>query len=249
MRSGIQITAREMVDDCYVVTARATLPNGRHGRDHRRGRHRRPERRSAGERADEGRDEGQAARDAGHCRAGDARRVRSRDHSRRRVAAASWSTPRPAKSSPAEEAPIPPPGFYYVSGYTFNSPWHEASLVGWAADGSSLRVSTKLEGVGKLLAKADARGLPIKAGDAEITHKANRKGEAYLNKVTFYDAAQPRALSANGSSGRRRTWATPAARPPRGSSRRSRSCCRAASTPGPWKPCAAFRRPCCGRRP
>jgi len=89
---------------------------------------------------------------------------------------------------PAGDAPMPPPGFYYVSGYAFNSPWHEALLVHWGADGSSLKVSTKLEGVGKLLAKADARGLPIKAGDAEITHKANRKGEAYLNKVTFYDA-------------------------------------------------------------
>ena len=88
-----------------------------------------------------------------------------------------------------EEAPMPPPGFYYVSGYEFNDPWHEASLVHWAADGSSLRVSTKLESVGKLLAKADARGLPIKGGQAELTMKANRKGEAYLNKVTFFDAA------------------------------------------------------------
>jgi len=82
----------------------------------------------------------------------------------------------------------PPAGFYYVSGYRFNAPWHEAALVGWAADGSSLTVSTKLPGTGKLLAKAAERGLPIKP---DITPKEKRPGEAYLNQVTFYDAAQP----------------------------------------------------------
>ena len=188
---SIQITAREMVDDCYVVTARATLPNGR---------------------SDETIGAVAIAGLKGEARANGLMKAETK--AKRRVTLAivglgmldesevatipeAVSAPiavvdaETGEEVPAADAPIPPPGFYYVSGYEFNAPWHEASLVGWASDGSSLRVSTKLEGVGKLLAKADARGLPIKAGDAEITHKANRKGEAYLNKVTFYDAAQP----------------------------------------------------------
>jgi hypothetical protein len=82
----------------------------------------------------------------------------------------------------------PPPGFYYVSGYTFNAPWHEAALPGWSADGGSLVVSTKLPATGKMLAKAAELGLAIKP---DITPKKDRKGEAYLNSVQFYDAAQP----------------------------------------------------------
>jgi hypothetical protein len=189
---SVQIVAREVTEDCYVVTARATLPNGRH-------------------------DETIGAVPIAGLR-GEARAnalMKAETKAKRRVTLAIVGLgmldesevagiPDAAPSSPpsvvdaetgeevpAEEAPMPPPGFFYVSGYEFNDPWHEASLVRWAADGGSLRVSTKLPAVGKLLAKADARGLPIKAGDAEITMKANRKGEAYLNKVTFYDAAQP----------------------------------------------------------
>ena len=190
---SVQIVAREVTEDCYVVTARATLPNGRH-------------------------DETIGAVPIAGLR-GEARAnalMKAETKAKRRVTLAivglgmldesevagipdaSPASPAPSvvdaetgEEVAAEEAPIPPPGFYYVSGYVFNSPWHEALLVGWAADGSSLRVSTKLEGVGKLLAKADARGLPIKGGDAEITIKANRKGEGYLNKVVFFDAAQP----------------------------------------------------------
>ena len=190
---SIQFTAREVVEDSYVVTARATLPNGR---------------------SDEAIGAVAIAGLKGEARAN--AMMKAETKAKRRVTLAivglgmldesevatipdvSVSPPTPTvvdaetgEEVAAAEAPIPPPGFYYVSGYEFNDPWHEASLVGWAADGSSLRVSTKLEAVGKLLAKADARGLPIKGGDEEITIKANRKGEGYLNRVMFFDAAQP----------------------------------------------------------
>lgn len=188
---SVQITARETVDDCYVVTARATLPSGRQDE-------------TIGAVATAGL-RGEARANAMMKAETKAKRratlaivgLGMLDESEVATIPAAVSAPTVVDTEtgeerpPLEEAPMPPPGFYYVSGYEFNAPWHEASLVGWAADGSSLRVSTKLEGVGKLLAKADQRGLPIKGGDAELTHKANRKGEAYLNKVTFYDAAEP----------------------------------------------------------
>jgi len=188
---SIQLTAGEWLEDCYLVRARATLPNGR---------------------TDESVGAVAVAGLKGEARANAIMKAETKakrrvtlaivglgmlDESEVATLPAVATGPAPpttvvdtdtGEELPAEDAPIPPPGFYYVSGYTFNSPWHEALLVGWAADGGSLKVSTKLEGVGKLLAKADARGLPIKAGDAEITMKQGRKGEAYLNKVTFYDA-------------------------------------------------------------
>ena len=81
-----------------------------------------------------------------------------------------------------------PPGFHYVDDYHVKGDWHEGTLLRWRADGTSLRVSTKLAGIGKLLEKAFDQRLPIKA---DVTMKQNRKDEAYLNKVQFYDAAQP----------------------------------------------------------
>jgi hypothetical protein len=198
---SVQITARELVDDCYVVSARATLPNGRTDDDSGavavaglKGESRANAMMKAATKA-------KRRVTLSICGLGmlDETEVTDLPGAIVTTAAEVPLPPLPrtvvdaetGEEVAAEEAPMPPPGFYYVSGYEFNDPWHEASLVGWAADGSSLRVSTKLPAVGKLLAKADARGLPIKGGDAEITIKANRKGEGYLNKVTFFDAAQP----------------------------------------------------------
>jgi hypothetical protein len=81
-----------------------------------------------------------------------------------------------------------PAGFHHVRHYTTRGDWHEATILNWTADGRALKVSTKLLGVGKLLAKAAERDLPIKPG---ITMKKDRPDEAYLNSVVFYDAEQP----------------------------------------------------------
>jgi hypothetical protein len=81
-----------------------------------------------------------------------------------------------------------PFGFHHVTGYAQRGEWHEATILKWTADGRGLKVSTKLLGVGKLLAKAAQRNLPIKAG---ITMKQGRPDEAFLNSVMFYDAEQP----------------------------------------------------------
>ena len=192
---SIQFTAREVVEDCYVVTARATLPNGR---------------------SDEAIGAVAIAGLKGEARANALMKAETK--AKRRVTLAivglgmldesevatipdAVSQPTTVVDTttgedvPVEDAPIPPPGFFYVSGYEFNDPWHEASLVRWAADGSSLKVSTRLPAVGKLLAQADARGYPIQADPTPktgtITMKDRRPGEAYLNRVVYFDAAQP----------------------------------------------------------
>jgi hypothetical protein len=79
------------------------------------------------------------------------------------------------------------PGFHYVDDYHVKGEWHEATLLKWRADGTSLRVSTKLAAIGALLGKAAERRLPIKV---DVTMKKNRTDEGYLNRVQFYDAEQ-----------------------------------------------------------
>jgi hypothetical protein len=106
--------------------------------------------------------------------------------------------PRPARPVGVEREPVEeltesdifaaPAGFHHVRNYHVRGDWHEATVLNWTADGRALKVSTKLLGVGKLLAKAAERDLPIKPG---ITMKKDRPDEAYLNSVVFYDAEQP----------------------------------------------------------
>jgi hypothetical protein len=187
---SLDITAREVVEDTYVVTARATV----------------------GDRHDSSIGAVPMAGLKGEARAN--AMMKAETKAKRRVTLAicglgmldetevasleALPTVDPAPAVEAVPAPMgdsemailddPPPGYFYVSGYTFNAPWHEASLPGWASDGSSLFISTKLPATGKLLAMAADRMLPIKP---DVTMKQGRKGEAYLNGVQFYDAAQP----------------------------------------------------------
>lgn len=188
---SITIVGRELLDGIYVVTAHATLPDGR---------------------TDENIGAVSLEGLKGEARANGMMKAETK--AKRRVTLAicglgmldetevasleALPTVDPAPAVEAVPAPMgdsemailddPPPGYFYVSGYTFNAPWHEASLPGWASDGSSLFISTKLPATGKLLAMAADRMLPIKP---DVTMKQGRKGEAYLNGVQFYDAAQP----------------------------------------------------------
>ncbi|HEX8030320.1 MAG TPA: phage recombination protein Bet [Vicinamibacterales bacterium] len=89
----------------------------------------------------------------------------------------------------ADDAPEPPPGYHYVRGYSVsNNGWHEATLLKWDDQGGSFKVSTKREQIGALLAEANREGLPVKA---EVTPKANRVGEGYVNKVSIFKPAAP----------------------------------------------------------
>lgn len=86
-----------------------------------------------------------------------------------------------------EERPAPPKGYFYVANYTYNSPWHEADLLKYDAQGGGLHVSTKLK-CGELLNQAANFHLPAKC---DVTMKKQTKGEAYLNKVTLLKAPEP----------------------------------------------------------
>jgi hypothetical protein len=85
--------------------------------------------------------------------------------------------------SGAELAPAPD-GYHYITGYQFNSPWHEATALRWDAKGGSLKVSTKLK-IGELLATASNMSVPAKL---DVTMKRQSVGEAYLNKIALWVA-------------------------------------------------------------
>jgi hypothetical protein len=79
------------------------------------------------------------------------------------------------------DAQEPPPGFYYVSGYSFHDPWHEANLLGYDSQGGALKVSTRTKTGEKLKAAQDAN-VPIAV---EVTMKRGSVGQAYVNKITL----------------------------------------------------------------
>ena len=101
--------------------------------------------------------------------------------------------PEPRRAAPTQEEPqmvtdastrkSAPVGFHHVEGYRVNSEWHEARLLRWDDQGGSLKVSTKREQIGVVLAEAHRDGVPVKV---DITAKKGSVGEAYLNKVTLW---------------------------------------------------------------
>ncbi len=84
-----------------------------------------------------------------------------------------------------EELPPAPAGYFYVSGYTFKNGWHEADLLRWDDQCGSLHVSTKLK-IGEVLSQAANFNVPVAV---DVTMKKQTKGEAYVNKVTIWKAA------------------------------------------------------------
>jgi hypothetical protein len=87
-------------------------------------------------------------------------------------------------ASTRKSAPV---GFHYVEGYKVNGEWHEARLLRWDDQGGSLKVSTKREQIGAVLADAYRAGVPVKA---DIMAKKGSVGEAYLNRVTLWKPVQ-----------------------------------------------------------
>lgn len=92
-----------------------------------------------------------------------------------------------------EVLPQRPLGYHYLTGYSINGQWHEATLLEWDAQGGSLKISTKYQNVGNQMLKASNDGIPVKA---DVTMKKNGKGEAYVNKLELYKAAAPVASEA-----------------------------------------------------
>lgn len=84
---------------------------------------------------------------------------------------------------PVSQAPDPPAGYHYLSGYTITGDWHEAYLLKWDAQGGSLKIATKYQHVAKMMAKAANEGIPVKA---DVTVKRTTKGEAYVNKLELW---------------------------------------------------------------
>jgi hypothetical protein len=179
---SVQITAREVMEDCYVVTARATLPSGRQ-------------------------DENIGAVPIGGLK-GEARAnamMKAETKAKRRVTLAICGlgmldetevetiAPPPAPATvvdvstgedvPLAAKPAAPAGYHYLAGYTIRNGWHEASLLQWDAQGGALKISTKLPHVGQLVEKAAREGVPVKA---DVTMKKNTVGEAYVNKLLLW---------------------------------------------------------------
>jgi len=194
---SVQIMARELVEDTYVVTARAKLPDGRE-------------------------DESVGAVPLGGLK-GEARAnalMKAETKAKRRVtlsicglgmldesevgtipgAVAPPATPAPVARMPAapreqkpreepqtvvdeatgEERPVPAPGFHYIANYRRRGDWHEFDLLNAAADGSALHVSTKKK-LGFRVADAARGGLPIRVTTSP--KPSGGPGEVYLESV------------------------------------------------------------------
>lgn len=82
--------------------------------------------------------------------------------------------------------PACPAGYHYLTGYSVNGQWHEATLLNWDAQGGSLKISTKYQNVSQVMDKASNENIPVKA---DVTVKRNNKGEAYVNKLVLYHPA------------------------------------------------------------
>lgn len=81
-----------------------------------------------------------------------------------------------------EERPAPPKGYFYAANYRLSDTgWHEFDVLGLAADGGAMRLSTK-KNIGYTVEQAIANGLPIKVTTA--AKKNARPGEAYLDSVS-----------------------------------------------------------------
>ena len=199
---SVQIIAREVAEDCYVVTARASLPSGR---------------------CDESLGAVPIASLKGETRANAMMKCETK--AKRRVTLSICglgmldetevasipgavvplqghreepvkpsasngggieALPIPANVNPetGEERPTPPLGFHYVQDYTFRAGWHEATLLAYDAQGGWLRVSTK-RAFGQLLQQAEIDGVPVQVS---VKHKANGRGEAYLEAIQTYKA-------------------------------------------------------------
>lgn len=185
---SVTIAAREAVEDCYVVTARATLPTGR---------------------ADESIGAVNIAGLKGEARANALMKAETK--AKRRVTLSICGlgmldetevasiTHEPVVPAPprlqvteaevvntedGEVLPELPEGVYYVTAYHIDHEWHEASILKWDAQGGALRVSTKRAAIGNVLARASNEHLPVTGLD--VTARKNSPGQAYVNKVALW---------------------------------------------------------------
>lgn len=196
---SVQIMAREVMEDCYVVTARATLPSGRQDENigavpiqGLRGEARANAMMKA---------ETKAKRRVtlAICGLGmlDETEVASfadvtppaRSDAQAGVGVENASEPNAAASATSidtttgEERKAPPPGFFYISDYSFRNGWHEFKLLNFNLKGGAITLSTKKD-IGFQVEQAYNAGLPIKVTTRE---KRNARGyEAYLDAVTVY---------------------------------------------------------------
>jgi hypothetical protein len=184
---SVTITAREAVEDCFVVTAKATLPSGR---------------------TDETIGAVPIAGLRGEARANALMKAETK--AKRRVTLAivglgmldetevqaieAAAPPVEVDHGTGEEVaaeevfPPPAPGFYHVKDFHMDGEWYTATLLRYRADGTSVTVSTKQPGTGKLLKQAADMRLAIKP---DLTFKQGRKDEAYLNMPVVFYGAQP----------------------------------------------------------
>ncbi len=197
---SVQIVAREVVEDCYVVTARASTPAGR--QDESIGAV--PIANLKGENKANAlmKAETKAKRRVtlSICGLGmldetEVESIHQAPAAERAVVASSAShaavTPVAPKAggseqsavidtTTGEERPAPPKGYFYVQGYNISNGWHEFHLLNYDLQGGSIKLSTKKQ-IGSLAAQAEAAGVPVKV---TTSAKKNARGtEAYLDTI------------------------------------------------------------------
>jgi hypothetical protein len=183
---SIQIMAREVMGDCYVVTARATLPNGRQ---------------------DENIGAVPIANVNGEARAN--AMMKAETKAKRRVTLAICGlgmldetevdpipsiqvAPDPpdtlvnvatGEAVPATDRPTPPEGFAYLTGVSLDGPWFHVYVPDASGTGSSMLVKTKLEKVGHAALQAYQAGIPV-------SYKVDKTGK-WLQSVTLWQPDVP----------------------------------------------------------
>lgn len=206
----IKITAREIVEDCYVVTAVATMPNGREDEDigavpiaSLRGEFRANAMMKAITKA-------KRRVTLSICGLGMLDETEAADIPNVKISPAPASPSVPAASTgapdggnrtpPGDDAALvdrvtgevlPPPGFHYVKNYKRRGPAHIVTVEKWDAQGGALEVSTIYKW-GNDLKKAAIEHLPVRLA---ISPKGDNPGEAYCDSVEFYEPPAPVAAS------------------------------------------------------
>lgn len=209
---SVQITAREVMEDCYVVTARATLPSGRQDENigavpiaGLKGEARANAMMKAETKAKRRvtlaicglglLDETEVSSIPGISQ--DAGLARSLDRGGEAPSAAASSVatidPRPSGSTP-DPAPFidtttgedvtPPPGYHVISSYSYGNGWHEMVILGLDGQGNGMTLSTK-KNIGFIAQEAFADGIPVKV---TWTNKPKGKDGGYLDTIEKYHA-------------------------------------------------------------
>lgn len=176
---SVQIVGREVIEDCYIVTARASMSTGRQ---------------------DESTGVVPIANLKGEARANALMKAETK--AKRRVtlsicglgmldeteveSSGAFAAPtvavedgKPVNVETGEELPEPPKGYHYVSGYKFANGWHEFRLLNFDAQGGSIKLSTK-KNIGSVAEQAQADRIPVKV---TTVSKRNAIGEAYLDSI------------------------------------------------------------------